>query len=106
MHIIHNIIGVAKISREIITPGSEEKFIIDPLPSGYGVTLGNALRRVMLSSVPGTRVTGIRIAGVSHEYMTLPGIKDSILDILLNLKQLIVEKQESGIEWLRLSHKK
>jgi DNA-directed RNA polymerase subunit alpha len=86
MHIIHNTIGVSKIRREIMTPGTEERFIIDPLPSGYGVTLGNSLRRVMLSSIPGTRVTGIKIPGASHEYMTLPGIRDSILNIMLNLK--------------------
>lgn len=86
MHIIHNTIGVSKIRREILTAGLEEKFIIDPLPRGYGVTLGNSLRRVMLSSIPGARVTGIKIPGVSHEYATIPGIRDSILDMMLNLK--------------------
>jgi DNA-directed RNA polymerase subunit alpha len=60
----------------------------------------------MLSSIPGTRVTGVKIAGVTHEYMTLPGVHDSIIDILLNLKGLIVEKSDSGIEWITLSKKK
>ncbi len=106
MHIIHNTIGVSKIRREIITPGSEERFFIDPLPSGYGVTLGNSLRRVMLSSIPGTRVTGVKIPGASHEYMTIPGIRDSVLDIMLNLKQLVIDKKDSGVEWLRISKKK
>ncbi len=105
MHTIHTVIGVPKISRNVIAQ-NEETFMIGPLPSGYGVTLGNSLRRVMLSSIPGTRVTGIKIAWVTHEYATLPGVHDSILDILLNLKGLVIEKSDSGIEWLTLSKKK
>ncbi|MBC7503841.1 DNA-directed RNA polymerase subunit alpha [Candidatus Gracilibacteria bacterium] len=105
MHIIHSLIGVPKISRKG-TSVNEECLTIGPLPSGYGVTLGNSLRRVMLSSIPGTRVTGVKIAGVTHEYTTLPGVHDSIIDILLNLKGLIIEKSESGIEWITLSKKK
>lgn len=104
MHIIHSLIGVPKISRQSIGV-NEECFTVGPLPSGYGVTLGNSLRRVMLSSIPGTRVTGIKIDGVTHEYATLPGVHDSILDIMLNLKGLVVEKNDSGVEWLTLSHK-
>lgn len=105
MHIIHNTIGVPKIRREILS-ATEEKFIIEPLPSGYGVTLGNSLRRVMLSSIPGARVTGIKIPGVSHEYMTLPGVRESILDIMLNIKSLIIQKETTDVEWLSLSKKK
>ena len=80
--------------------------MISPLPSGYGVTLGNSLRRVMLSSIPGARVTGVKIPGITHEYATLPGVRDSVLDMLLNLKGLVVEMNTSGIEWLTLSKKK
>jgi DNA-directed RNA polymerase subunit alpha len=105
MHILHNVIGVPKIRREIIS-ATEERFIIEPLPSGYGVTLGNSLRRVMLSSIPGARVTGIKIPGVSHEYSTLPGVRESILDIMLNVKALIVKKDSTDIEWLTLTKKK
>ncbi|MDD2693785.1 MAG: DNA-directed RNA polymerase subunit alpha [Candidatus Gracilibacteria bacterium] len=105
MHIIHNTIGVPKIRREVLS-ATEEKFIIEPLPSGYGVTLGNSLRRVMLSSIPGARVTGIKIAGASHEYMTLPGVRESILDIMLNIKSLVIAKETTDIEWLSLSKKK
>lgn len=104
MHTIHTVIGVPKISRKVLNQ-NEETFMIGPLPSGYGVTLGNSLRRVMLSSIPGTRVTGVKIEGVSHEYVTLPGVHDSILDILLNLKGLVIEKNDSGIEWITLSKK-
>lgn len=101
MHTIHTVIGVPKISLEVISE-NEAVFTVGSLPNGYGVTLGNSLRRVMLSSIPGCRVTGVKIAGVSHEYATLPGVHESVLDILLNLKGLVVEKLESGVEWVRL----
>ena len=101
MHIIHNSIGAPKITCSR-SGDTEAIFTMAPLPSGYGVTLGNALRRIMLSSVPGARVTGVKIRGVTHEYSTIPGIKDSSLDILLNLKGLIVEKSDVGIEWINL----
>ncbi len=85
---------------------TEERFIVEPLPNGYGVTLGNSLRRVMLSSIPGARVTGIKIPGVSHEYSTLPGVRESVLDIMLNIKGLIIKKDSTDIEWLTLTKKK
>ena len=105
MHILHNVIGVPKIRREIIS-ATEELFVIEPLPSGYGVTLGNSLRRVMLSSIPGARVTWVKIAGVSHEYSTLPGVRESVLDMMLNVKTLVVKKDATDIEWLTLTKKK
>ena len=105
MHILHNVIGVPKIRREIVS-ATEELFIIEPLPSGYGVTLGNSLRRVMLSSIPGARVTGIKISGVSHEYSTLPGVRESVLDIMLNAKSLVVRKDTTDTEWITLTKKK
>ncbi len=101
MHKIHTVIGVPKISLETHSE-NEALFTVGPLPNGYGVTLGNSLRRVMLSSIPGARVTGVKIAGAQHEYATLPGVHESVLDILLNLKELIVEKTDSGIEWVQL----
>lgn len=101
MHIIHHTIGVPKIIKKIIGT-NEALFSVGPLPSGYGVTLGNSLRRVMLSSIPGARVTGIKVKGITHEYATLPGIKDSILDVMLNLKNLVVSKTDSDIEWIHL----
>ncbi len=105
MHILHNVIGVPKIRREIVS-STEELFIIEPLPSGYAVTLGNSLRRVMLSSIPGARVTGVKISGVSHEYSTLPGVRESVLDIMLNVKSLVIKKDSADIEWLTLTKKK
>lgn len=105
MHIIHNTIGVPKITQKDLDTNISS-FVIGPLPKGYGVTLWNSLRRVLLSSIPWTRVTWIKVKGVSHEYSTLPWIKDSIIDIMLNLKGLVLEKNEIWIEWLKLSKSK
>lgn len=105
MHIIHNVIWVPKISQQDL--GSNvSKFVLGPLPKGYWVTLGNSLRRVLLSSIPGARVTGVKVIGVNHEYSTLPGVKESVLDIMLNLKNLIIDKKTTDIEWLKLSKNK
>lgn len=71
--------------------GSYAKFIVEPLESGFGVTIGNALRRILLSSLPGSAVTNIRIAGVDHEFMTLKGAKEDVTEIVLNMKNLAVK---------------
>lgn len=76
---------IFKVKEETITQDYGE-FIIEPLEPGYGHTIGNALRRVLLSSIPGAAVTSIKIAGVKHKFSTLPGIKENILDLLLNIK--------------------
>ena len=105
MHIIHNTIGVPKIVQKDLDVNSAS-FAIWPLPKGYGVTLGNSLRRILLSSIPGTRITWVKVTGVNHEYSTLPWVKDSIIDIILNLKGLVLSKWDTGIEWLKLSKSK
>lgn len=64
------------------------KFVVEPLERGYGITLGNALRRVLMSALPGAAVIGIRIEGVSHEFSTVKGVKEDVADIILNLKGL------------------
>ena len=64
------------------------KFVVEPLERGYGITLGNALRRVLLSALPGAAVTGIRIEGVNHEFSTVKGVKEDVAEIILNLKGL------------------
>lgn len=91
MHLIQEEIGIPKIKTEIVGD-SHAIFVVEPLPTGYGVTLGNALRRVLLSSLPGACVTGIKIDKVSHEYSTIKGVKESVLDITLNLKLLNIKK--------------
>lgn len=105
MHIIHNLIWVPKISQEDLE-NNVSRITIWPLPRWYGITLWNSLRRVLLSSIPWSRVTWVKVVWVGHEYSTLPWIKDSIIDILLNLKWLIIEKQSTEIEWLKLSKNK
>ena len=67
------------------------KYVVEPLERGYGITLGNALRRVLLSSLPGTAATGIKIAGVQHEFSTIPGVKEDVTEIVLNVKKLITK---------------
>lgn len=105
MHIIHNEIGAPKVAQKQLSDNSYV-FTVSPLPKGYGVTLGNSMRRVLLSSIPGARVTGIKVKGVSHEYSALPGIKNTVLDMMLNLKGLVLTKSDSGIEWIKLQKKK
>lgn len=92
MHQIQEEIGIPKIKTETVGD-NHVVFTLSPLPTGYGVTLGNALRRVLLSSLPGACVTGIKIEGVNHEYSTVKGVKESVLDITLNLKLLNIRKE-------------
>ena len=82
----------------IETPGEDNygKYVVEPLERGYGTTLGNALRRIMLSSLPGTAATSIKIAGVQHEFTTIPGVKEDVTDIVLNVKQLICKLHSVG----------
>lgn len=82
----------------IETPGdaSYGKYVIEPLERGYGTTLGNALRRIMLSSLPGTAATSIKIAGVQHEFSTIPGVKEDVTEIVLNVKSLLTKLHREG----------
>ena len=79
------------------------RFIIEPLEPGFGYTLGNSLRRTLLSSIPGAAVTSIRIDGVLHEFTTVPGVKEDVTDLILNLKELVVssENDEPTVMYLR-----
>lgn len=82
--------------------GDYARFQIEPLERGFGLTLGNALRRVLLSSLPGAAVTAVRIERVYHEFATLPGVKEDTTEILLNLKQLRLKMQSDQPVTLRL----
>ncbi|MDR1778331.1 MAG: DNA-directed RNA polymerase subunit alpha [Clostridiales Family XIII bacterium] len=64
------------------------RFVVEPLERGYGTTLGNSLRRILLSSLPGTAVTSVKIEGILHEFSTIPGVKEDVTEIILNLKKL------------------
>jgi len=92
-------IEIEKPRIECIENPSEEaygKFIVEPLERGYGTTLGNSLRRVLLSSLPGTAVTSVRIAGVQHEFSTIPGVKEDVTEIVLNIKGGIFKLHSDG----------
>ena len=74
------------------------KYVVEPLERGYGTTLGNALRRVLLSSLPGTAVTSIKINGIQHEFCTIPGVKEDVTEIVLNVKSIIAKLHCEGVK--------
>ena len=78
------------------------KFTIEPLERGFGTTIGNALRRVLLSSLEGTAVTSCRIEGITHEYTAIPGVLEDVIDVMLNLKGLAVKMDSSEPQHLRI----
>jgi DNA-directed RNA polymerase subunit alpha len=86
------VLEIERPTIECIDTGDENhgKFIVEPLERGYGTTLGNSLRRILLSSLPGSAVTSVNIEGVLHEYSTIKGIKEDVTEIVLNLKKLAV----------------
>ena len=86
------VIGIEKptLVKEIDTKSNYGKFTLEPLDRGYGTTLDNSMRRFLLSSLPGAAVTSVKIEGVLHEFSTIPGVKEDVTEIILNLKQLAV----------------
>jgi len=93
--------AVPRVLREEVTP-TYGKFIVEPLQRGYGTTLGNALRRILLSSLPGAAVTSVKIEGVLHEFSTIPGVVEDTTDIILNLKSLRLHLYANGDKVLRI----
>lgn len=102
------------MSKMIHTPGvvnvtkhddNSATFAIEPLHSGYGMTLGNSLRRVLLSSIAGAAITGVKFEGVSHEFTTIPGVKEDVVEVILNLKGVIFRIFNDEPQVLRLSKK-
>jgi DNA-directed RNA polymerase subunit alpha len=79
------------ITKNISEDGEYGKFVVEPLERGYGTTLGNCMRRILLSSLPGAAVTSVKIDGILHEFSTIPGVKEDVTEIILNLKQLAVK---------------
>ncbi|OGJ62342.1 DNA-directed RNA polymerase subunit alpha [Candidatus Peribacteria bacterium RIFCSPLOWO2_01_FULL_51_18] len=100
MHIIQEEIGLPKVTQVPVKKGDNTHivFSVGPLPPGFGMTLGNALRRVLLSSLPGTAISSVRVAGAHHEYTTLKGVRESVLDISLNMKQVKLRKHHKDPE--------
>jgi len=78
------------------------RFVVEPLEEGYGVTLGNSLRRVLLSSLPGAAVTSVRIDGVLHEFSTVPGVREDVTALILNLKALVLKIYNPGMKTARI----
>lgn len=74
------------------------KCVVEPLERGYGTTLGNSLRRILLSSLPGTAVTTIKIAGIQHEFSSVPGVKEDVTEIVLNVKGIVAKLHSDGIK--------
>jgi len=84
-------------------PLRKAKLVVEPLERGYGMTLGNALRRVLLSSLQGGAVTSIHIEGVLHEFSSVPGVREDVTDIVLNIKQMPVRVLSDGVKRLHLT---
>ena len=74
------------------------RFVVEPLERGHGTTLGNSLRRIMLSSLPGTAVSAVKIAGVLHEFSSIPGVKEDVTEIIMNIKELCIKNNSSSQE--------
>ena len=92
------------LSEEVISE-NRSRFIIEPLEPGFGYTLGNSMRRTLLSSIPGAAVTSIRVAGALHEFTTLEGVKEDLTDIVLNIKNLVLssDNDEPSVVYIRKS---
>lgn len=78
------------------------RFVFKPLEIGHGITIGNILRRILLTNLPGMSIVGVRIAGVNHEFSTIPGLREDVLEILLNLKEIIFKSQNQQESFCRL----
>ena len=81
---------------ELSSDGTYGKIVVEPLECGYGITLGNSLRRILLSSLPGYAITSVKIDGVLHEFSTIPGVKEDVTEIVLNLKKVILKIHGEG----------
>jgi len=81
---------------EMAPDGTYGKFVVEPLERGYGITIGNSLRRTLLSSLPGAAASFIKIDGVQHEFSSIPGVKEDVVEIILNIKNLHVKLNEPG----------
>ena len=73
------------------------RFVVEPLERGYGTTLGNSLRRIMLSSLPGTAVSHIKIDGIVHEFSAIPGVKEDVTEIVMNIKSLAIKNASANL---------
>ena len=91
--------------KEYVESDNYGKFVIEPLERGFGTTIGNALRRVLLSSLPGAAVYSIKVDGVYHEFTSIPGVEEDVTMMILNIKNLIMKIENDDIHTLRISAK-
>ena len=87
----------------IVKDDNYGKFIVEPLERGFGTTVGNSLRRVLLNSLPGVAPVSVHIEGVLHEFSTVPGVKEDVTDIILNLKKVYAKLYCDGLKAVRIS---
>ena len=80
------------------------KFVVEPLERGYGTTLGNSLRRILLSSLPGVAVNSVKIDGILHEFSTIPGVAEDVTEIILNIKKLAIKLHSDGPKTIYINH--
>ena len=90
-------------TEELSSDGKYGRFVVEPLERGFGNTLGNSLRRVLLSSLEGVAVTSIKIDGVNHEFSTIPGVKEDVTEIVLNMKSLVAKLHSNGPKIVEIS---
>jgi DNA-directed RNA polymerase subunit alpha len=93
-----------QIEEEVVSD-NRSRFIVEPLEPGFGYTLGNTLRRTLLSRIPGAAITSVRVEGVQHEFSTLPGVVEDVVDIILNLKQVVLRIEAEGPQTMYLTAK-
>ncbi len=94
-----------EVEEETLTP-TYGRFHVEPLERGFGITIGNSLRRILLSSLQGAAITTVRLKGVLHEFSTVPGVREDVTDIILNIKEILVKLHSDGPETLRLKTSK
>lgn len=100
-------IEIEKPKVECVSISNDErygKFVVEPLERGYGITLGNSLRRILLSSLPGVAVTSIKIENINHEFSTIPGVKEDVTEIILNIKSLAAKLHSDGPKTVYINH--
>ena len=101
---IENITAKLKVKEEVFSP-FKSRYVLEPLYRGYGNTIGNAIRRVLLSSIPGCAIKGVKIEGVVNEFSVIEGVKENVVDILLNVKSLVLKSTTHGERKMKLSVK-
>lgn len=103
-HVTRDLIKPRRLEAEVVR-GSYGKFVAEPLERGYGTTIGNSLRRILLSALPGAAITQLRMNGVKHEFSTVPGCVEDVTEIVLNLKEVVIELGDKDEATLRLQVK-